>query len=300
MNQNDFDPFGDMLESLAELYGKTIKPTQTAMYFRVLSAYPLTAIQAAMDAHSKSSERGRFWPLPADLIAQLETMQTHDGRPTPEEAWSTAVQTHDEAISVAWTDETAQAWFQVGLALMDVGDRFNASRGFIDLYKRLVEASRKAGTPVCWSISPGEDKNLRRQVIEQAYRNRQITKDQAVALLPSLPADGDGAALEAIAGTVVKRIGGASSIRLERLDEIKTAGEAHQRGIAAMRTALESKPAELVKKFNPRHCLMIFERAESAGVFRGHDDRKHWLETAGAGGDMTELQTRILTQAGAA
>lgn len=296
MNQNDFDRFGEMLGLMAELYGKTMKPAQTAMYFHALESYPLTAIQAAMNAHSRDTERGRFWPLPADLIAQLETMQTRDGRPTPEEAWSTAIQSQDETLTVVWTTETAQAWADVGKALMEAGDRFNASRGFIDLYKRLVDSARKQGVPAQWVVSPGYNQSLRRQAIESAYRNKQITKAQAVAMLPSAPPADDNVLL-AITGAVVHRIG---LDGLDRIAELQTAGEAHQRGIAMMREALAKQAQGSPKKFNPRECLAVFERAEQAGVFLLPDDKKHWLTVAGAGGDMSGLRARMLNQRGVA
>ena len=159
MNQTDYDQFGDLLGCVAELYGRSVKPMQTAMYFRALAEFPLESVQSALDAHAKCPERGRFFPLPADLLAKLETAAAIDGRPSPEEAWSTAIQAQDEAVTMVWTTETAQAWGDVGQALMDVGDRFNASRGFIAKYSELCAAARKRGQPAQWVVSQGTDKD---------------------------------------------------------------------------------------------------------------------------------------------
>ena len=61
-----------------------------------------------------------------------------------------------------------------------------------------------------------------------------FTKAQAVAMLPSAPPADDNVLL-AITGAVVHRIG---LDGLDRIAELQTAGEAHQRGIAMMREAL--------------------------------------------------------------
>ena len=89
MFKQEFEQFSEILGDVAGLYNKSLSTTQTAMYFRALAQYPLEAMQLALDAHVCSAERGRFMPLPADLIAQLEAMR-FDGRPKAEEAWATA------------------------------------------------------------------------------------------------------------------------------------------------------------------------------------------------------------------
>ena len=50
MNQTDFSKFSEMLDLVAEMYGKATKPNQVAMWFRILSAHSLESVQAAFDA----------------------------------------------------------------------------------------------------------------------------------------------------------------------------------------------------------------------------------------------------------
>ena len=51
MNQSDFDNFSELLTTTAEMYNKTFKPTQTAIYFNVLSKFPIEAVRMAFNAH---------------------------------------------------------------------------------------------------------------------------------------------------------------------------------------------------------------------------------------------------------
>lgn len=295
MKQSDFDNFSELLTTTAEMYGKPLKPTQTAIYFRVLAQFPIEAIQSALNAHLLDSERGRFMPLPADLIGHLEKMR-FDDRPSAEEAWSTAVQSIDERVTVVWTEETSQAWYAAAKELMAIGDKFNASRGFITKYNDLVSLARLQGKPVVWLVAQGYDKDLREQAIRDAHKAKKITTEQAKILLPYHKAEeGALAAIESNVALMIENKGAtANHKQLSRLDELKKAGEIHQQRIAALKNAIGDK--EHKKQNSPRGCLAIFEKAEALNVFSDNSDKKHWLEVAGNCGNMNELQQRILAK----
>ena len=299
MNQSDFDNFSELLTTTAEMYGKSLKPTQTAMYFRVLAQFPIEAIQSALNAHLLDSERGRFMPLPADLIGHLEKMR-FDSRPSAEEAWSTAVQTIDERVTVVWTEETKLAWDASASELMAIGDKFNASRGFIAKYNDLVSLARLQGKPVVWLVAQGYDKDLRDQVIRQAHKDKKITTEYAKILLPyHTSEEGTLERIQSNVSLMIESKGATANHKnLSRVDEIRIAGEVHQKRIADLNKAIGN--TETVKKRNPLECLNVFEQAERLGVFHSYNDKKHWLETAGSGGDMSPLQQRILAKRGAA
>lgn len=299
MNQSDFDNFSELLTTTAEMYNKTFKPTQTAIYFNVLSKFPIEAVRMAFNAHLQDSERGRFMPLPADLIGHLEKMR-FDDRPSAEEAWSTAVQSIDERVTVVWTEETSQAWYAAAKELMAIGDKFNASRGFIAKYNDLVSLARLQGKPVVWLVAQGYDKDLREQAVRDAHKAKKITTEQAKILLPYHKAEeGALAAIESNVALMIENNGAtANHKQLSRLDELKKAGEIHQQRIAALKNAIGDK--EHKKEFSPRECLAVFEQAEAKGVFLNTEDKKHWLTVAGNGGDMTQLKMRMLGNRGAA
>lgn len=297
MFNNDNKEFASLIEDTADFYNKKLSTMQLKMYFDVLAHYPIGAVQAAVKAHLSDSERGRFMPLPADLIGHLEKMR-FDGRPSAEEAWSVAVQSIDDRLTVVWTEETSQAWFAAASELMAIGDKFNASRGFIAKYNDLVSLARLQGKPVVWVVSAGDDKDLRDRVIREAYQAKKITKAQAAVMLPyHQSTDGVLDKIQNVALMIENKGATENHKALSRVNELNKAGKVHQERIAILREAIGDK--EFKRKNNPRECLTIFEKAESLRVFSNPSDKKHWLDVAGKGGDMTELQMRILSKKGA-
>ncbi len=289
MNQDDFDKFGDLLSSVAELYGRTIKPVQSAMYFRALADYPLEAVQAAMDAHAKCPERGRFFPLPADLLAKLEAVSTQDGRPSPEEAWSTAIQAMDEAATVVWTTETAQAWADVGQALMDAGDRFNASRGFIAKYTELCAAARKRGIPVQWVVSQGYDKDLRYQALETALKAGRISRETCRQMLPRHQEAGP--VIAAIAGKVVPLLSGPRKEPAPgRAEEIRKASER----LSKLAEQLQQAAPPIDRRPTAEQGKRIVMQAVEAGVLTSVREIDDWMARAAGREDVSELQVRMI------
>ena len=298
MFKQDYDKFESMLGDVAAMFGKTMSTTQTAMYFRALSQYPLEAMQLALDAHVCSAERGRFMPLPADLIAQLEAMR-FDGRPRAEEAWAVAIGAMDENDTIVWTQETADAWYSCANELMQAGDKFNASRGFIAKYDELVLVARKQNKPVVWLVAQGYDKDKRDQVVREAYKAKKISQSQAVALLPHHKSDGES--YEAIKTTVSLMIENKGATtghhELDKVAAIKKAGELQQERIAALKKAaqIDDKPRIDGAK-SKRDTLSIFEDAERLGVFTSDAERKAWCKKAADGESMKELQMMMLAK----
>lgn len=287
MNQGDYDQFGELLGCVAELYGRTVKPMQTAMYFRALEAYPLPAVQSALDAHAKCPERGRFWPLPADLLAKLETAAAIDGRPSPEEAWSTAIQATDEAVTVVWTTETAQAWGDVGQALMDAGDQFNASRGFIAKYADLCAAARKRDQPVQWVVSQGHDKDLRHQALETAFKAGRISRETCRQMLPRH--QDAGPIVAAIAGKVVPLLNGPKSATPDRIADIQRASDRLAKLAEKLR---QESPVD--HRPSADHSRRVVMQAIESGVLTTVREIDDWMNRAGNREDVSELQVRML------
>src|SRR5688572_10882814 len=90
--------FTELLDATCSLRSRgTYKPNaqQAELFFRALSQYDMATVRAAFDAHVKDPVRGRFVPLPADIIAQIIGQTDADGRPGAEEAWATAVLARD-------------------------------------------------------------------------------------------------------------------------------------------------------------------------------------------------------------
>lgn len=168
MRETDFDDFSDLLDDVAVLVppAQPLGGTAKALYFRALAEYPLAAVRAALDAHVKDPQRGRWFPRPADLIAQLQGLQANDGRPGAEEAWAIALQSADEAASVVWTDEIAEA-MGVARPVMQAGDKVGARMAFREAYERLVDAARRQGRKATWTASLGHDRERHADVVRR-------------------------------------------------------------------------------------------------------------------------------------
>lgn len=177
MREADFDHFSALLDDVLGLYPSARPATagQKAMYFRALMAHSVADIRAAFTAHARDPQRGRFAPVPADVIAQLEGAAAEDGRPGPEEAWAIALTGADERATVVWTDEMAQAW-GIALPVLNAGDQVGARMAFREAYARLVDAARRLRLPVAWSPSLGHDPATRDEAIEQAVQRGQLAR----------------------------------------------------------------------------------------------------------------------------
>lgn len=188
MRSEDFDEFAQLLDDAYDLIGvgqnKIISGGAKSMFFAAMSKYPLEVVRAALSAHCLHKERGRFTPKPADLIEQIEGMTGGDGRPAADEAWAIALTSRDEADTVVWTAETAEA-FAICSPVLATGDEVGARMAFKDAYNRLVNAARMAGKPASWSASLGWDANKREAALERAHVAGLLAAPAVQALLPN-------------------------------------------------------------------------------------------------------------------
>lgn len=248
MDDRDIDPFFAMLDDVWGFYPQAKAPTpgQKAMFFRALGELSIAQVRKAFDAHVKDPQRGRFPPLPADLIAQAEGAKADDGRPGPEEAWAIALRGRDEVATVVWTDEMAQAW-GVAQPVFALGDEVGARMAFRESYARLVELARRDRRPASWWPSIGTDQSLRRDAIVQAVELGRLPRRE----LLELPAPSNGDALLALAGPTS---GAPPTVRQklrELADSMRNRAEAPgQDGVDKARTAeLRKESAEAVERY---------------------------------------------------
>lgn len=185
MHSSDIAPFTDMLDAVCSALSRgTYKASDanTALYFRALQRYPLEVVRAAFDAHVSDPARGRFVPVPADLIAQIDAMQSDDGRLGAEEAWALALRSQDEQATIVWTTEVAEA-FKAARPTLDGGDKVGARMAFKEAYSRIVRVARAEQSPVQWQPSLGYDPKLRHQALAEGI---------AAGLLPAPGAEPTG------------------------------------------------------------------------------------------------------------
>lgn len=182
MREADFDAFGSMLDAVCGLLSRgSYSPSapNTALWFRALATHDLEAVRAGFDAHVRDPQRGRFVPTPADILAQITG--AHDGRPGPEEAWAIALLGRDEAQTVVWTAEMAEAW-GIARTVLELGDEIGARMAFREAYSRLVDSARALRMPVAWSASLGFDEALRKDAISTAVMAGRLPHSELLAL----------------------------------------------------------------------------------------------------------------------
>lgn len=185
MRENDFAQFAELLDGCYALLGreKALNGPAKALFFRALGAHSLEAVRAGFDAHVKDSQRGRFAPTPADVIAQIEWLVADDGRPGAEEAWAMCCNAADESETVVWSGEMSQA-YALAMPLMQEGDNVGARMAFKEAYSRLVDSARRERKPVAWSVSLGHDQSKRHAVLLNAETRGLLPHGEALKLAP--------------------------------------------------------------------------------------------------------------------
>lgn len=188
MIETEFDAFSEMLDDVCTLLSRgRYVPSEksTAIFWRALSPHPLAVVRAALDAHVNDPERGKFVPVPADLLARIVGAAVDDGRPGSDEAWASALASADERETVVWSTEIAEA-FTAARPVLEAGDEVGARMAFRQTYDRLVAAARRAGREVEWQASLGTDPERRALAISAAARAGRATRTEHEALrLPS-------------------------------------------------------------------------------------------------------------------
>lgn len=171
MQANEKRQFIEMLTDTLAAYSKPLpEGAMLNAWWTNLEPFPLPVVSMALTTYR--DENGEFAPVPAGIAKRCKLM---DGRPTADEAWAIALTSRDEAETVVWTEEAAEA-FGLCRSVLDVGDEIGARRAFIEAYSRFVTVSRGVGRPVKWGASIGWD---------SAKREVALTKAQTAGLLPA-------------------------------------------------------------------------------------------------------------------
>lgn len=179
METQDKAQFVQMLTDAMAAYGKPLPAGSiTAAWWSALQAYPLRIVGAAFADYCDSN--GEFAPVPAGIAMRCKTM---DGRPGAEEAWAIALTSRDEADTVVWTAETAEA-FALCRPILEMGDEVGARMAFKESYGRLVGQARNERRPVQWSASLGWDLRLRESALQKAATAGLLSAPATAALLP--------------------------------------------------------------------------------------------------------------------
>lgn len=177
----------EFMELLAETlasYGKALPEGRIlTAWWSDLAMYPLAVVRVACGAYR--DENGEFSPVPAGIAMRCKKM---DGRPDGEEAWAIALTAQDDASTVVWTQETAEA-FDICRPVLMSSNSISARKPFLAAYTRLVAEARAAHRPMKIVVSLGTDRHHQATVIKRAVDNGLLLAPAAAPLLDGPTSD---------------------------------------------------------------------------------------------------------------
>lgn len=140
----------------------------------------------------------REWPptLPEFVkLCRQPDPSAPGGHPTANEAWALVLSSHDEAETVVWTEQIAEA---AGIVqpILDAGDEVGARMAFRDAYERIL---RERPESPRWFPSLGSDPVLRQAALYRAVASGRLSSQHAAGLLPP-PINAKGACIAGLIG----------------------------------------------------------------------------------------------------
>lgn len=172
--------FTQLLKQTMGAYSKPLpEASLLTAWWDVLAPFPLQIVVRAFAVYG--DEEDRFAPVPAAIAKRCKLM---DGRLSDDEAWAIALLSQDEADTVVWTQEIAEA-FTICSTVLRGGDEVGARMAFKDAYNRMVSEARIAGRPARWSASLGWDMAKREIAVTKAANAGLLPAPAVRALLPN-------------------------------------------------------------------------------------------------------------------
>lgn len=229
---HDREKFGKLIRGTFEIYGRAMPDSEaTKWWWVMLAPFDIRDIGNAFARHMATEKR--FPPTPAQILEYLGANQA-DQRPGSDEAWSTALLARDEAATVVWTSETAQA-FAGCQSVLRAGDEIGARMAFRQIYDRLVGEAKAAGRPVKWSASLGTDHDMQHTALTHA-QSAGLLPAATVALLLPAPAGPETQTLDA-----QEQLAKVKALLAEQAARRESRAAERERAVAAERDAIQQK-----------------------------------------------------------
>lgn len=171
-NSKDVQRIAQNIMGTAEAMGQVLSPNAAGLMAADLAAFPADLVHKALH-RARIEERGRL-----TLSVVLQQLDALCGRLGQEEAWALALQAKDEANTVVWTDEIAQAW-GIAVPLAKGRDTVGARMAFKEAYTRITQTARAARKRPVVQVSIGYDPALRLKALGQACEQGLLTVEQA-------------------------------------------------------------------------------------------------------------------------
>ncbi|CNG29536.1 hypothetical protein [Yersinia enterocolitica] len=175
---DDKREFAEIMKATLAIYGKDASKAVLELYWNALLPNDIDTVRQAFSNWLTDPDQGRFSPKPADIIRNIQHIAGKPDWLSANEAWALALPAQDEANTVVWTNEIAQAW-NIAQLIMQEGDKVGARMAFIAAYERLTKAAQGTGREPEWSVSEGWDKETVKRTVEQAVTTGLLPKPKA-------------------------------------------------------------------------------------------------------------------------
>lgn len=179
LSDQEIDWLSCEVAATAEAMGQEISPNAVALLVADFSTFPRAQLKEAL-RRVRMEGVGRL--TAKALLDQLDAL---NGRIGADEAFALVLKAADEAQTVVWTDEIAQAW-TVCAPMLKGRDQVGARMAFRQAYDRIVQDARAAMKRPAPVVSIGSDPQLRVVAVTQAHEQRRLPLALALAALEGL------------------------------------------------------------------------------------------------------------------
>jgi len=245
MQASEKSDFLRLLNATMASYAKPLPEAAfTAAWWAELAPFPMQVVAAAIAAYKVAEPR--FAPTPAAIGQRCVLM---DGRPGTEEAWAIALTSRDEAETVVWTREMAEA-FALCSPVLRNGDEVGARMAFKDAYARLVSDARMRREPATWQASLGWDTGKRVAVLQKAVAVGLLPAPSVAGLLPP-PETSEACSDEKARENIEKlraMLAGVSSRQERAWQEHSARVEAERAALDARKRAVSQQVADVLRQ----------------------------------------------------
>ncbi|WP_315707566.1 hypothetical protein [Brenneria uluponensis] len=159
--------FAELMKATLSVYGKDSSKPVIRLYWNAVGSFDISLIRRALSQWITDPEQGRFAPKPADIIRNIQGIMGRPSWISANEAWAIALPAQDEANTVVWTAEIAQAW-SIASPIFTDGDHVGARMAFIAAYDRLIAAAQALGALPEWKVSEGWNKGAVSGAVQNA------------------------------------------------------------------------------------------------------------------------------------
>jgi hypothetical protein len=243
MTNQDFLEFADLWQGVHSNmnFGKTYDQSGMKFVFKLLSDYPINAIEQAVNVYARQNSNA---PQPNQII---ELLNAGNSRLSAQESWAIMPKSETESGSV--TTEMLEAW-AICEDLYLNNQYFAAEKAFLAAYERLAKEADLQNQPVVWQLSRGTDAAHFESAVKEAMRLNRLQSEKAHKMLALIPSNENVGVAGLLSGNIntefAKRNADKCKVILDALKEIENREAAELARIETRRLQIIAQAEELL------------------------------------------------------